>query len=259
MTGPIFDSRRPPPRRPAVAATGDSGGVQGFPVPVAGLATGSALSPLSGVIRRGRVGGPTEKRQQRQAKLDSRYGVKPAAPRPTARQRDMMAARGEMVTDGDAPTRPADAPRKDRTGREIWSGFRQGLSWFRTVKQALDSQRGGGCRIQRDDGCTGSADAIDHIEDFATVQTTLPVYLLCDGEHHWHGVYLVDAMRAYNGGNRESDSGDALDLRNFQWSCKHCNSGKSGAKGNDPAPPRWVGACPGQDDCTYRFRGEQVM
>lgn len=150
--------------------------------------------------------------------------------------------------------RPHYKPVIDKHRRKLWKGSRAGLGWFDNVKSAMDSINDGSCQIEGD-GCTGGADAIDHVKDFATEQTGLETRLVCDGKHHWRAILLVDAQELYNGGFQddddiEGDDGALARLRKaFVWSCTHCNSSKSGKKGHDGGAAIWQKACPGEDDC----------
>jgi len=148
------------------------------------------------------------------------------------------------------------APSEDALGRRIWRGDRGILSWYDNVKQAMESIRGGGCQIQTNPSCTGNADQIDHIKDFATEQTGLPEQDICVDDHHWKVILHDTARQLYNGGFTEEDTilGNTAAMnelaRHFQWSCKKCNSSKSGTKGLDGGAPRYLGECPGEGDCT---------
>ena len=150
--------------------------------------------------------------------------------------------------------RPHYAPVVDKYGRKLWKGSRAGLGWFDNVKSAMNSVDDGSCQI-KGDGCTGGADAIDHVKDFATEQTGLETELVCDGKHHWTAILLSKAQRLYNGGFRsdddiENDDGALARLQKaFVWSCTHCNSSKSGKKGLDGGAAIWQKACPGEEDC----------
>jgi hypothetical protein len=151
--------------------------------------------------------------------------------------------------------RPHYQPVVDKHGRKLWKGSRSGLGWFDNVRTAMDSIDDGTCKIVKDDDCTGSADAIDHVKDFATEQTGLEVELVCDGSHHWRAILLSNAQQLYNGGfapddDIEGDDGELARLRKaFVWSCTHCNSSKGGKKGLDGGQAIWQEACPGEDDC----------
>lgn len=150
--------------------------------------------------------------------------------------------------------RPHYVPVTDKHGRKLWKGSRAGLGWFDNVKSAMDSVNDGSCQIEGD-GCTGGADAIDHVKDFATEQTGLETELVCDGKHHWRAILLSKAQRLYNGGFRDDDDIEGDDgalarlQKAFVWSCTHCNSSKSGKKGLDGGAAIWQKACPGEEDC----------
>jgi hypothetical protein len=148
--------------------------------------------------------------------------------------------------------RPHYQPVRDKYGNKLWKGTRAGLSWFDNVETAMAGIDDGTCKIAKG-GCTGSADAIDHVKDFATEQTTLAPRDICDGKHHWNVILLADAQALYNGGfDPDADFGDAKALtklgKSFVWSCTHCNSSKGGKKGNDGGAAKWLKPCPG-DDC----------
>ncbi|HTZ45095.1 MAG TPA: hypothetical protein VMB79_14645 [Jatrophihabitans sp.] len=146
---------------------------------------------------------------------------------------------------------PAYRPKKDKNGSKIWGGQRGSLGWFANVQSAMDSVKAG-CTINGT-GCTGTADAIDHVEDFATAQTTIPERDLCDGRHHWKAVLLKDAKFVYNGRHKSTEKfgGKMAQLqRQFRWSCTHCNSSRGGQQGNDVGAPKWIEACPGRTACT---------
>ena len=119
----------------------------------------------------------------------------------------------------------------DKYGQHFWNGFRGGLSWNAITNGLMAPLKAGGCQVQTAI-CTGNADGIDHIQDFATVSAGLATETYCDGNHHWEGVPLVDAKAAYN------------DTNNLQWSCTKCNSSKSGARGMY-TPVTYVEDCPG--------------
>ncbi len=148
---------------------------------------------------------------------------------------------------------PKYAPTKDKYGDKIWKGTRAGLTWFDSVKDGMELSRAGGCQLQSSDDCTGAADSIDHVEDFATVQTGLETSDVCDGKNHWKAIMLDTAKLAYNGGfdPDEAIAGDELTRlgKTFEWSCTPCNSKKSGKKGLDIGAAAWLGECPGEDDC----------
>jgi hypothetical protein len=152
--------------------------------------------------------------------------------------------------------RPNYKPTKDKKGNLIWDGVRQGLGWYGNVKEAMAASESDGCQLMRF-GCTGEAESIDHITDFATLQSGLPRYLVCDGTHHFSAVYKEDASDLYNGRNKANKSTSDVDTRNFQWSCKPCNSSKSGKQGLYENAPRWIERCPGED-CQYVPWGKQA-
>lgn len=150
--------------------------------------------------------------------------------------------------------RPNYQPPADKRGNKLWKGSRASLGWFDNVKTAMDSVNDDTCHIEGDD-CTGTADAIDHVKDFATEQTGLETSLICDGNHHWDAILLSDAQQLYNGGfdsaqDIAADRGAMTRLQKaFVWSCTHCNSSKSGKKGLDGGQAIWKGACPGEEEC----------
>lgn len=156
----------------------------------------------------------------------------------TARQK----AKAGIVGGGVAE--PGYKPTKDSLGNKIWDGDRGSLKFSDALKAEMAKSKGGGCEIT-DAGCTGGADAIDHIEAFSDVQSGFDRYVICDGRYHWTAVYKDDADAGYN--NDDDASG-------FQWSCTSCNSKKSGKKGIDKNPPKWLGACPGA--CGYVAKDE---
>lgn len=142
--------------------------------------------------------------------------------------------------------RPTYVPPKDSAGNKIWNGERAGVGWSQQIRNAMAPSQANGCQINKG-GCTGGADGIDHMSDFATEQSGLTQYKICDGNHHWKACYKQDAVDLFN------NYGDAS---NFQWACTQCNSEKSGAKGLYLNHPQWLGACPG--NCGYAFKGEQM-
>jgi hypothetical protein len=148
---------------------------------------------------------------------------------------------------------PGYKPGKDSAGNKIWDGQRSGLGWYDNVQNAMNAIRVN-CGIGRG-GCTGNADSIDHVTDFADLQSGLTRYVVCDGLHHFSACYKVDALDLFNGGNTDTTANNDLDLTNFNWSCTQCNSGKNGKKGLYQNQPRWIKKCPGA--CGYSFRGEQ--
>lgn len=125
----------------------------------------------------------------------------------------------------------ARASAVDKHGTWYWTGWRTNLGFSQTTKNHFAGSKAGGCQIQGH-GCTGNAVSLDHIQDFATRQSSLPTHNYCDGTYHWSGILWQDAYDDYN------------DVSNLQWSCTSCNSSKSGARGLY-APARYVGACPG--------------
>jgi|GEM_PF-6505875 len=150
---------------------------------------------------------------------------------------------------------PNYAPTKDKYGEKIWKGTRAGLTWFDNVEKAMALSRDDGCQLQSSDDCTGAADAIDHVEDFATVQTGLETSDVCDGKNHWRAIMLDTAKVAYNGGFAPDTAIKGAKLtklgKTFAWSCTQCNSSKSGKKGLDAGTAAWLGECPGEDDCPF--------
>ncbi|WP_437283493.1 hypothetical protein WME90_23835 [Sorangium sp. So ce375] len=163
------------------------------------------------------------------------------------------AARKESKAESkDAP--PRYMPRKDTEGNDIWNGQRQGLGWYPNVKKEMADSKNDGCQVQGNN-CTDEAQSIDHIKDFATLQTDLPRYVVCDGKNHFSAAYKEDARDLYNGGNTADESD--INTSNFQWSCTPCNSSKSGKKGLYENAPQWIEPCPGED-CEYVPRGEET-
>ncbi len=142
--------------------------------------------------------------------------------------------------------RPNYVPRQDSLANDIWDGSRNSLSWSATITGAMAGSKGGGCQVQKN-LCTGRADGIDHITDFADLQTGIDTYKICDGTNHWKASYKADAEAVYNNGN---------DPSNMRWSCTKCNSQKSGVKGRYENQPVWIEACPGA--CGYAFQGEEM-
>jgi hypothetical protein len=153
------------------------------------------------------------------------------------------------------PEPPNYAPTKDKYGNKVWKGTRAGLTWFPNVKKAMELSKDDGCQLERSDGCTGEADSIDHVEDFATVQTGLETTDLCDNRNHWKAILLDTAKLNYNGGFDKDTAIEDDDLvrlgKTFAWSCTPCNSSKSGKKGLDIGSAKWLGECPGEDDCPF--------
>ncbi|SHH09938.1 hypothetical protein SAMN05428948_2764 [Massilia sp. CF038] len=123
----------------------------------------------------------------------------------------------------------------DKAGNKYWTGFRNGLGWTTATQNHMNQSKGSGCQISSSI-CTGKADGIDHIDDFATVSAGLEPVEYCDGNDHWEGVPLDVVKTAYN------------DLANLRWSCTQCNSSKSGAKGLYTNVTH-TGKCPGPDEC----------
>jgi hypothetical protein len=178
--------------------------------------------------------GAMKKTSDRTSARNSPYGVK--APR-SAR----------LQARGGGGVRPNYTPPKDSAGNLIWDGGRSGLSWSATITAAMAGTAAGGCQIGGP-LCTGAANAIDHITDFADMQSSITQYLICDGAHHWKACYKDDAISVYNNGD---------DPSNMQWSCTQCNSQKSGARGRYENQPQWVEQCPG-GACTYAPWGEMM-
>lgn len=143
--------------------------------------------------------------------------------------------------------RPNYVPPSDRLGNQIWDGSRNGLSWSATIAAAMAATKAGGCQV-RGGVCTGAADGIDHIVDFAELQSAITQYVICDGTHHWEACYKVDAVDVYNYDD---------DPSNMRWSCTQCNSQKGGVKGVYENQPVWLGECPGED-CKYEFRKQEA-
>jgi hypothetical protein len=158
----------------------------------------------------------------------------------TARQAAVVIAQG-----GTVPVTPNYVPPTDSLGNQVWDGRRAGLGWNTAVTGAMATSAGGGCQIQ-DGGCTGGADSIDHVDDFASTQSEITRYVICDRTHHWDACYKVDVTAVYNNHN---------DTSGLQWSCTPCNSKKNGAKGLYSNHPSWRGRC--QGGCGYTFQGEE--
>jgi hypothetical protein len=144
--------------------------------------------------------------------------------------------------------RPNHIPPKDKTNKAIWDGRRTGLSWSDTIKLAMAPSKNNGCQINGPI-CNGVAVSIDHVTDFAELQSSIPQYLICDGKNHWKASYKEDAIAIYNNND---------DTANMRWSCTQCNSQKGGHKGLYENVPQWLRACPGTGVCTYTVRGEQL-
>lgn len=169
------------------------------------------------------------------AAIPGRPGLPPIRPRATIVQAAMAAviksarqsAPGytHKVLSGIAPQT------KDKYGNQYWNGWRTTLSFTAATKLAMAPTKVA-CQINKAHVCTGSPDGIDHIIDFATVQSGLATQEYCDGVDHWDGVPFADAALEYN------------DTGNLRWACTQCNSSKSGAKGLY-APPQHQGKCPG--------------
>lgn len=120
----------------------------------------------------------------------------------------------------------------DKRGKRYWNGYRSTLRFSAVTTAMMGPAKGGGCRVGKG-GCSGAANSIDHVVDFATTQSALATRTYCDGAYHWSGILLSVAMNDYN------------NLGNLQWSCTSCNSSKSGARGLY-SPPSPQGACPGK-------------
>lgn len=236
MTEPVrehsSDSRRDLARAAATAASDGTWSAPALALP------GLALPGSGGMVRR------AKDRPARKAVANSRYS------------NENMAKLG--VSKNTRPTRAAASynrqsasdkivPKSDRNNQPIWSGGRKGMRFFKNVTTAMEKNRTQ-CEIQRN-GCTGAPDAIDHRQDFSTLKSGVPTRVICDGTMHWHGGLKDDALVIYNGGNEEDTAEGDLDLSNFQWSCKQCNSSKSGSKDMDSPGPKPVGPCPGGTDC----------
>jgi hypothetical protein len=152
--------------------------------------------------------------------------------------------------------KPGYNPVKDKQGHKVWDGQRKGLTWYDNVKAAMAASQAGGCTVNRG-GCTGAADGIDHVKDFADEQTGLTRYVVCDGMHHFSACYREETLDLYNGGNTKTTPVGSVDTSNLQWACTICNSGKNGTKGVYTNIPNWSGVCPAREgDCGYNFRGE---
>lgn len=142
--------------------------------------------------------------------------------------------------------RPNYTPAKDSLGNLIWDGSRNCLSWSAVITAAMAMTKGGGCQLQGN-LCTGVADGIDHGTDFATLQSEITKYVICDGKHHFKACYKEDAVHTYNCGD---------DPSKMRWSCTQCNSQKGGVKGVYENQPVWIRQCPGA--CGYALRGEEA-
>lgn len=142
--------------------------------------------------------------------------------------------------------RPNYVPPRDSLGNDIWDGSRTGLSWSATITAAMAGSKAGGCTVGGN-LCTGAADGIDHITDFADLQTDITTYKICDGTHHWKACYKDDAIDVYNNDD---------DASNMRWACTQCNSQKSGLRGRYENQPQWLEACPG--GCGYAFQGQEL-
>jgi hypothetical protein len=155
------------------------------------------------------------------------------------------------------PSDPGYLPLRDQglvVRNAVWDGRRNSLYWFDNVKAAMAAVQVQ-CDIQKA-SCTGGADGIDHIQDFADLQTGLTRYVICDGNHHFSAVYKEDALVLFNGGNAKATAVLNVDATNLQWSCTNCNSSKNGTKGVYENIPKWIEACPG--NCGYSFRGQEA-
>lgn len=219
------------------------------PVPVSGLATtterptkrrrkneAERLGPIPESLQLAEVEEDIDSRSGRASRSNNMYATKD---RRTARQKGGRAPK---------PKRPDYVPIKDKNGNKVWRGERKSLTWFRNVTDAMAESRDDGCQLERSTKCTGEADAIDHVKDFASEQTGLETTDICDGRHHWRAIMLDKAKRLYNGGFGPDDELTGEDLAGtFAWSCTSCNSKKSGVKGLDGGQARWLGECPGED------------
>lgn len=219
------------------------------------------------MLRAGRVGAPPTVQRGKAEKEKKRHATNPYAKsydkhvetkrpsRKAAREHKVIRS-GPRLTDRqrgpgrDAPRRPTYLPPRDSLGNLVWDGRRAGLGWYTNVKAAMANANPGACQIAKS-GCTGGADAIDHKDDFATVQSGLARYEVCDGRNHFSAVYKDDALDSYNGGNTSNSA--QPHLGGLQWSCTQCNSSKSGRKGVYENVPVWIMACPGS--CGYTPRG----
>lgn len=171
-----------------------------------------------------------------------RHKVVTTSDRLSKRQKAVLGEKEDSL-----PVRPNYVPPKDSLNNAIWDGQRAGLDFSGPVKLAMAATKAGGCQIRIPGTCTGGADSIDHVEDFATVQAGLDRYVICDGHHHWSACYKADAQDCYDAG------GNAARL---QWACTQCNSSKNGARGRYENQPTWLCRCPG--DCDYSFKGEEA-
>lgn len=142
--------------------------------------------------------------------------------------------------------RPNYTPPRDSQGNDIWDGSRSGLSWSATITAGMAGSKAGGCQVGGN-LCTGAADGIDHITDFADLQSGITQYLICDGTHHFKAAYKDDAIAVYN---NDDDTG------NMRWACTQCNSQKSGVRGRYENQPQWFEACPG--GCGYVPWGQEA-
>ena len=210
------------------------------------------------VIRRGGGGGDDGDRKKEENPYKKHY--EPHLPKKPSRRKAAQnnpfggrAESGSARIRGQARAvgggRPEGPKPTDIGGNAIWDGRREGLSWSNAIKIAMAGSKAGGCEINSPGVCTGAADGIDHIQDFADQQSGIAQYLICDGEHHWKASYKSDAVSIYNNNNNPS---------NMQWSCTGCNSQKNGAKGLYENRPIWRGRCPGHLVCEYVPRGEML-
>lgn len=152
------------------------------------------------------------------------------------------------------PGNPGYNPVKDSFQHPVWDGRRGSLRWYANVQNAMAPLQAAGCQIGKS-GCTGGGDSIDHKPDYATAQSGLTRYVVCDGMHHFSACYKEDALDTYNGENPSNTAALNVDHSKLQWSCTHCNSSKSGQRGVYENPPRWIEPCPG--GCGYVFKGEE--
>lgn len=206
-------------------------------LPIPGLSSGSGAVPGSSVVRRTHG-------EPRKARLASKYNEDPSKRRHISK--NTRGGSRKVNPRGTAASGQVVVPKFGAQGREIWSGDRRKLAFFDNVKKAMAARRGVGCEI---DGpsCRGTADAIDHVKDFATEKTAVAAYVYCDGVLHWKVSYRDEAEVEYNGGN--DPHAGSVDLSNFQWACTSCNSSKGGRKGVDAEGAALIGKCPGGESC----------
>jgi len=173
-------------------------------------------------------------RQKRQAALENPFAPPPGH-RPTARQVSL----GADPNQGRAVNY---IPPKEKGGKKIWDGRRNGLD-FSAGLEATVPHRDQGC-YHRKKNCTGDAEAIDHLEPFSQRQAGLARYLICDGRNHFEACLKEEVQKLY-------------DAPTLVWSCTSCNSSKGGVKGLYENIPQFKEPCPGEE-CTVPAGGEEV-